>query len=57
MRLLWVGIILGLIAVIPFGVWVSIGLFSIWLYSKYQNVDLEHTEKYQFDPKILDEMR
>ena len=56
MRLLWIGIILGLIAVIPFGVWISIGLFAIWLYSKSQITDIEYA-KHQFDPEILDEMR
>lgn len=60
MRIIFFAIILGLIAMIPFGVWVSIGLFSIWLYSKSQSiedVDSDFIQKHQFDFKILEEMK
>ena len=60
MRLVFFAIILGLIAVIPFGVWVSMGLFSVWLFYKLKNLDgiqIDVIQKNQYDPEILEEMK
>jgi hypothetical protein len=60
MRLLFFVIILGLIAVIPFGVWISMGIFSIWLFNKLKNLDsiqVEIIQKNQYDPEILEQMK
>jgi len=59
-RLLFFVIILGLIAVIPFGVWVSIGIFSIWLFNKLKSLDgvqVKIIQKNQYDPDILEQMK
>ncbi|MBL7002159.1 MAG: hypothetical protein ISR80_05325 [Nitrosopumilus sp.] len=60
MRIVILGIILGIIAVIPFGVWVSMGIFSIWLLYKLSNLDdtqIEVIQKNQYDPEILEQMK
>lgn len=60
MRLLFFAIILGLIAVIPFGVWISIGIFSIWLLCKLKNLDsinVKIIQKNQYDPETLEQMK
>ena len=60
MRIVFLGIILGVIAVIPFGIWVSLGIFSIWLFYQLKNLDgiqIEVVQKNQYDPEILEEMK
>jgi len=60
MRIVTFGIILGIISVIPFGIWVSIGIFSIWLLYKLKKLDdiqIEIIKKNQYDPEILEEMK
>lgn len=60
MRIVFLGIILGVIAVIPFGIWVSLGIFSVWLFYKLKNLDeiqIEVIQKNQYDPKTLEEMK
>ncbi len=60
MRLVFFAIILGIIAVIPFGIWISMGIFSIWLLYKLKNLDsiqIEVVQKNQYDPEILEQMK
>ena len=60
MRIVFLGIILGVIAVIPLGIWVSLGIFSIWLFYQLKNLDgiqFEVVQKNQYDPEILEEMK
>lgn len=60
MRIVFLGIILGIIAAFPFGIWISLGIFSVWLFYKLKNLDgiqIEVIQKNQFDPEILEEMK
>ena len=60
MRIVFFIIILGIIAVIPFGIWVSAGIFSLWLLYKLKNLDgiqVEIIQKNQYDPEILEQMK
>ena len=60
MRIVFFVIILGVIAVIPFGIWISMGIFSVWLFYKLKNLDgiqIEVIQKNQYDPEILEEMK
>jgi len=60
MKIIILGVILGIIAIIPFGIWVSIGIFSVWLFYKLKNLDgiqIEIIQKKQYDPEILEEMK
>ncbi len=60
MRIVFLGIILGVIAAIPFGIWISLGIFSVWLLYKLKNLDgiqIEVIQKNQYDPEILEEMK
>ena len=60
MRIVFFAIILGVIAIIPLGLWISIGIFSIWLLYKLKNLDgiqVEIIQKNQYDPKILEQMK
>lgn len=63
MRLVVFIIILGLIAVIPNGIWISIGIFLIWLLYKLRDLEgiqieiVEQKKQDEFDPEILEEMR
>ena len=60
MRIVILGIILGIITVIPFGVWVYLGIFSIWLFYKLKSLEcikFEIVQKNQYDDEILDEMK
>ncbi len=60
MRIVFFAIILGVIAVIPFGIWVSMGIFSVWLLYKLKNLDgveIEVIQKNQYNPGILEEMK
>jgi len=60
MRIIILGIILGIIAVVPFGIWISIGVFSIWLLYKLKNFDgiqVEIIQKNQYDPETLEQMK
>ena len=60
MRIVFLGIILGVIAIIPFGVWISMGIFSVWLFYKLKNLDDIHVEiiqKNQYDPETLEQMK
>ena len=60
MQLVFFVIILGFIAVIPFGVWVSLGIFSIWLFYKLKNfegIQVEIIQKNQYDPETLEQMK
>lgn len=60
MRIVFLGIILGVIAVIPFGIWVSLGIFSIWLFYQLKNLDsiqIEVIQKNQYNSEVLEEMK
>ena len=60
MRIVFLAIILGVIAVIPFGIWLSMGIFSVWLFYKLKNLDgiqIEIIQKNQYDPEILEQMK
>jgi len=60
MRIVFLGIILGIIAVMPLGIWVSLGIFSIWLLYKLKNLDgiqIKVIQKNQYDPEILEQMK
>ena len=60
MRIVFLGIILGVIAVIPFGIWVSLGIFSIWLFYKLKNfegIQVEIIQKNQYDSETLEQMK
>lgn len=60
MRIVFLGIILGVISVIPFGIWISLGIFSVWLFYKLKNLDgiqIEVVQKNQYDPEILEKMK
>ena len=60
MRIVFLGIILGVIVVIPFGIWISIGIFSVWLFYKLKNLDgiqIKIIQKNQYDPETLEQMK
>ena len=60
MRIIVLIIILGLIAIIPNGIWISTGVFLIWLVYKLKNLDgiqIEIVQKNQYDPEILEKMK
>jgi len=60
MRIVFFVIILGVITAIPFGIWVSIGIFSIWLLYKLKNFDgiqIEIIQKDHYDPETLEQMK
>ena len=60
MRIVFFAIILGIIAVIPLGIWISMGIFSIWLLYKLKNRDdiqIEVIQKNQYDLKTLEQMK
>lgn len=60
MRLVFFAMILGVIAVIPLGIWLAIGILSLWLLYKLKNLDgiqNEVIQKNQYDPEILKEMK
>jgi len=60
MRIVFLGIILGVIAVIPFGIWISLGIFFIWLFYQLKNLDGIQTEiikKNQYDSETLEQMK
>jgi len=60
MKIIILGVILGIITIIPFGICVSIGIFSIWLLYKLKNLDgiqIEIIQKNQYDPEILEQMK
>jgi len=60
MRIVFLGIILGVIAVFPLGIWISLGIFFIWLFYQLKNLDgiqIEIIQKNQYDPEILEEMK
>ena len=60
MRIVFFAIILGVIAIIPLGIWISIGIFSVWLLYKLKNLDgiqIKVFQKNQYDPEILEEMK
>ena len=63
MRLIFFIIILGLIAVIPNGIWVSIGIFLIWILYKIKNLEgiqieiIKQKKQNEYDDEILEEMK
>ena len=60
MRIVFFVIILGVIAVIPLGIWISMWIFSVWLLHKLKNLDsiqIKVIQKNQYDDKILEEMK
>jgi len=60
MRLVFFAIILGIIAVIPLGIWISMGIFSVWLFYKLKNlngIQVEIIQKNQYDPETLEQMK
>ncbi len=63
MRLLVFIIILGLIAIIPNGIWISGATFLIWLFYKLKNLKgiqieiVNHKKQNEYDNEILEEMK
>lgn len=63
MRLIIFIIILGLIAIIPNGIWISIGIFLIWILYKIKNLMGIHLEivnqkkQNEYDDEILEELK
>jgi len=63
MKLVVFIIILGLIAVIPNGIWISAGIFSVWLLYKLKNIDgvqieiVKQKKQNEYDDEILEGMR
>ena len=63
MRLIFFIIILTLIAVIPNGIWVSIGIFLIYGFFKIKNLKviqiemIHHRKQNEYDDEILEEMK
>jgi len=60
MKIIILGVILGIIAVIPLGIWISLGIFSVWLLYKLKNLDgiqIKIIQKKQYDPEILEKMK
>jgi len=63
MKLVVFIIILGLIAVIPNGIWISAGIFLVWLLNKLKNIDgiqieiVKQKKQNEYDDKILEGMR
>ena len=63
MRLLVLIIILGLIAIIPNGVWISVGVFIIWLFYKLKDLQviqieiIQQKKQNEYDSEILEEMK
>lgn len=63
MRLFVLIIILGLIAIIPNGIWISAGVFLIWLFYKLkdlQGIQIEiiaQRKQNEYDSEILEEMK
>ena len=59
MRILFFAIILGIIAIIPLGIWVSVGIFSIWLLYKLNldDIQIKIIQKNQYDDEILEQMK
>lgn len=63
MRLLVLIIILGLIAIIPNGAWISVGVFLIWLFYKLKNLQgiqieiVKQKKQNEYDSEILEEMK
>jgi len=63
MRIVFFGIILGIITIIPFGIWISGGIFLVWLFYKIKNLKgiqieiVNHKKQNEFDDEILEEMK
>jgi len=63
MKLVVFIIILGLIAIIPNGIWISIGVFLIWFLYRLKNFDgiqieiVKQKNQDEYDDKILDQMK
>jgi len=63
MRLVFFVIILGVISIIPFGIWVSAGIFSVWLLYKLKNLEgiqieiVKQKKQNEYDAEILEEMK
>ena len=56
-------IILGLIAVIPNGIWISTGVFLVWILYKLKNLEeiqieiVKQRKQKEYDTEILEEMK
>jgi len=60
MRLVFFAIILGVILVIPYGIWIFVGILSIWLFYKLKNqygIKIDIIQKKQYDSETLEEMK
>ena len=60
MRLVFLGIILGVILVIPYGICIFVGILSIWLFYKLKNqygIKIEIIQKKQYNSETLEEMK
>ena len=63
MRLIFFIIILSLLAIIPNGIWISIGIFFVWLLYKLRNLKgiqieiVSQRKQNEYDAEILEEMK
>lgn len=63
MRLVFFAIILGVISIIPNGIWVSLGIFLILAFYKLQNLNgiqveiVKQKKQDEYDSEILEEMK
>lgn len=63
MRLIFFIIILSLVAIIPYGIWISIGIFFVWLLYKLRNLKgiqieiVSQRKQNEYDAEILEEMK
>ena len=63
MRLSVLIIILGVIAIIPNGIWISAGVFLIWLFYKLKDLQgiqieiINQKKQNEYDSEILEEMK
>ena len=60
MRLVFLGIILGVILVIPYGIWIFLGILCLLLLYKLKNLEsiqIKIIQKKQYDSETLEEMK
>ena len=63
MRLVVFIIIFGLIAIIPNGIWISVGIFLVWLFYKLRNIEgmqieiVKQKKQKEYDAEILEGMK
>ena len=60
MRLVFLGIILGVILVIPYGIWIFLGILCLLLLYKLKNLEsiqIKIIQKKQYDSETLEEIK